>query len=56
MMENIIAVGVALVVGGGLITLVFRIFRGDHEADKLAADLDALAKKDEPKKKKKKKK
>lgn len=43
MMENIIAVGVGLVVGGGLLTLVYRILAGDRETKKLDEALSSLA-------------
>ena len=58
MLENIIAASVALVVGGGLLTLVYRIVRGDRSADRANDELAALAqeKSVEQKKKKKKKK
>ena len=46
MLEKIIAVSVALVVGGGLLTLVYRILRGDTTAKRTERGLDALAKKD----------
>ena len=42
MMENIIALGVGLVVVGGLLTLVYRILAGDREAKKLDKALSSL--------------
>lgn len=42
MMETIIAVGVGVVVGGGLLTLVYRILAGDREAKKLDDALSEL--------------
>jgi len=44
MLEKIIAVSVALVVGGGLLTLVYRILRGDTEAKRAERSLAALIK------------
>ena len=42
MLETIIAASVALVVGGGLLTFVYRILRGDTKAKKMERSLDAL--------------
>ena len=42
MLETIIAASVALVVGGGLLTFVYRILRGDTKAKKMEQSLDAL--------------
>jgi hypothetical protein len=39
MMETIIAVGVGVVVGGGILTLVYRILTGDREQRRLDEDL-----------------
>jgi hypothetical protein len=42
MMETVIAIGVGLVVGGGLLTLVYRILAGDPERRKIDAALADL--------------
>lgn len=42
MMETIIAIGVGVVVGGGLLTLVYRILAGERGAREIEA-LDRLA-------------
>lgn len=39
MMETIIAVGVGVVVGGGILTLVWKILVGDREQKKLDEEL-----------------
>ena len=43
-MENIIAVGVAVVVIGGIITLVYRIVAGDREEKKLEQEVAQVIK------------
>lgn len=40
MMENIIAIGVGVIVAGGILTLVWRILAGDREQKRLDAELD----------------
>lgn len=63
MMETIIAVGVGVVVGGGILTLVYRILTGDREQQRLDEELARYVpeegggeeqQKSQPKKKKKK--
>lgn len=42
MMETVIAVGVGVVVAGGILTLVWRILLGDREQRQLDAQLSNL--------------
>lgn len=42
MMETVIAVGVGVVVGGGILTLVWRILLGDREQRRLDVQLSNL--------------
>lgn len=42
MMETVIAVGVGVVVGGGILTLVWRILLGDREQRRLDDQLSNL--------------
>lgn len=42
-MESIIAVGVGVVVGGGILTLVYRILWGERDQARVDAELRALA-------------
>lgn len=42
-METIIAIGVGLVVGGGILTLVYRILWGERGQARVDAELRALA-------------
>jgi len=43
MAEHLIAIGVGLVVGGGILTLVWRILSGDREEKALEDALDQFA-------------
>lgn len=48
MAEHFIAIGVGVVVGGGILTLVWRILAGDREEKALEEALDQFKAPDEP--------
>lgn len=58
MMETLIAIGVGVVVAGGILTLVWRILTGDREQKRLESDFERFLPAEqkaaeEPKKKRK---